>query len=220
MSITLAQLEQETARASARTPRLFTDRQIPNTAQFTFANVPHAAVADRPRLGHQPVAAAPRRHCDGTPCRSTSSTVSGWSRATTPRGAASSPTARGARSRHRRGVRVPPPEPAAGTARGGSGRTATLFPPRPVQAQPTQQYGGIDLTAQFPWLTDPWQIEPRAATAGCSPTTDAPLRHVSQRRPPDPDGHATGRLPVSMWLNTWRPAWSRVNGARLERPHR
>ena len=40
MSITLAQLEQETARRLGPYGSFFTDRQIPNTANFTFVNFP------------------------------------------------------------------------------------------------------------------------------------------------------------------------------------
>lgn len=40
MSITLAQLEQETARRVGPYWRYFTDRQVPNTATFDFANFP------------------------------------------------------------------------------------------------------------------------------------------------------------------------------------
>src|SRR5215471_12117179 len=40
MTVTLAQIEQETARRVGPYWRYFTDRQMPNTAQFTFVNVP------------------------------------------------------------------------------------------------------------------------------------------------------------------------------------
>src|SRR4029077_5147540 len=47
------------------------------------------------------------------------------------------------------------------------------FVPDTVQAQPTQPFGGIDLTVQFPWLTQAWQIS-RGGYGWIKPYGEAP----------------------------------------------
>ena len=86
------------------------------------------------------------------------------------------------------------------------------FLPDLVQAVPTQQWGQIDLTVQYPWLTDPWQVT-RVQYGWAQPYIDAPFEATSMA------GHlmlqgTTGYwyYPSPVWVSAWRPATSWVNG--------
>jgi len=84
-----------------------------------------------------------------------------------------------------------------------------------IQVQPTSQYYAIDVTAQAPWIITPDQIV-SCRYGWLFPYADAPFDTYMQA------GHVflTGifgaygyyYLPTSLWLMVQRPSWSLVNG--------
>lgn len=86
------------------------------------------------------------------------------------------------------------------------------FQPDNVLAQPTAPFGGIDLTAQWPWLSEPWQVQ-RVRYGWTAPWGDAPFDTYTDAGHLILTGTSGYDLPTSVWVDCWRPAWSWVNGA-------
>jgi len=83
-----------------------------------------------------------------------------------------------------------------------------------LQVQPTDVYGGIDLTAQVPWVTSRNQVI-NARYGWQYPWTDAPFDTYLQSGHvmlTGPYGAYAQFVPASVWVSVSRPAWSRVNG--------
>lgn len=214
MSITLEQLEQEVARRVGPYWRFFTDRQIPNTAQFTFANFPELRSAidsdlvtnlwllrrgecydDADIVAMDPVER--QRTVD------VFDVEQGRIVPDRPWGSIPEP-GEWMEFHHLNPAQELRPAVLAGLRR--------CFLADTVQVQPTAQWGGIDLTVQAPWLTQSWQIA-RVRYGWLSPYADAPWDTYTSM------GHLilTGThgmyLPMSVWVDAWRPAWSWVNAA-------
>ena len=206
MTITLAQLEQETARRVGPYYSHVTDRQVPNTANFSYANFPTLRssmdldsvtnlwllrraqpldVVDRQRL----VASYDPEMGRVYPDRP-------WAAIPLPGEVCEF-------------SHLDPEQQLRVSVLAGLRR---CFLPDTVQAYPTAPYGGIDLTLQFPWLTEPWQIA-RVRYGWLGPYHDAPWDLYTAA------GHLimTGThgvfMPMMVWLDAWRPAWSWVNDA-------
>jgi hypothetical protein len=86
------------------------------------------------------------------------------------------------------------------------------FLPDTLQVQPTAQFGGIDLTVQLPWLTQPWQVQ-RVRYGWVGPYGDAPYETYTSGGHLILTGTFGAALPMAVWVDAWRPAWSWVNGA-------
>jgi hypothetical protein len=212
VSTTLAQIEQDTARRLGPYSSAFTDRQIPNTAQFTFASFPQ--LQSQIDLDSVTNLWLLRRGVtwDGTPITldvvdrqrlvASYDPEMGCVYPDHPWGTIPSP-GEVCEFHH-----LNPEQELRVAVLAGLRR---CFLPDLIQVQPTAQYGGIDVTAQLPWLTDPWQID-RVQYGWLQPWTDAPFEAVSQGGHIILMGSAYWAAPVSMWLSVWRPAWSRVNG--------
>lgn len=215
MSITLAELEQETARRVGPYSRFFSDRQMPATAGFDYVNIPELQTnADLDLVTN--LWMLRRGQCYGEPDE-----IVAMDPLDRQRTVATYEAQMG---------RVYPDRPWSTIPEPGEYfefhhlnpeqelRVAVLaglrrcFLPDTVQAEPTQQWGGIDLTLQFAWLTEGWQIQ-RVRYGWVSPYHDAPWDTYTS------GGHLilTGThgmmLPLAVWVDAWRPAWSWVNGA-------
>jgi hypothetical protein len=213
VSITLAQLEQETARRVGPYSSHFTDRQIPNTAQYTFAQFPTLrSVMDLDSVTHLWMLRRGITY-EGAPV-----TLDVVDR---QRLVANYDPEMGRVYPDRPWGSIPVPgeviefhhfDPEQELRRAVLAGLRRCFLPDTVQAQPTQQWGGIDLTAQFPWLTDPWQLS-RVRYGWVAPYFSAPWDSYTAM------GHLilTGThglaLPMAVWVDAWRPAWSWANGA-------
>lgn len=213
MSITLAQLEQETARRVGPYLAYFTDRQVPNTATVSYINVSELRsniVMDAPtdlwllRRGldylDNPVA------FDVTDRQ---------------RLVSSYDPEQGRIYPDRIWGIIPVPgeqvefhhlNPAQELRQSVLAGLRRCFLPETVQVQPTAPFGGIDLTLQLPWLTDPWQVQ-RVRYGWLGPYGDAPFDTYTSAGHLILTGTHGTALPTSVWADAWRPAWSWVNGA-------
>lgn len=86
------------------------------------------------------------------------------------------------------------------------------FVPDLLYVQPTSGYGGIDLTSQFPWLQNEWQIQ-RVRYGWLAPYSEAPWDTYNQAGHLYLTGTYGTYLPSAVWVDAWRPATSWVNGA-------
>lgn len=89
------------------------------------------------------------------------------------------------------------------------------FLPENVQVQPTAAYGGIDLTSQYAWLSEPWQIQ-RVRYGWLLPYHAAPFDTYTQAGHLILTGTHGYMYPTSLWVDCWRPAWTWVNGAESD----
>jgi hypothetical protein len=213
VSITLAQLEQETARRVGPYYRLFTDRQVPNTAQFTYVLYPEL----RSEIDLDSVTNLwlLRRGVDwqGNPVtfdvvdrqRLVASYDPEQGRVFPDRPWGIFPVPGEVTEFHH----LNPEQELRVSVMAGLRR---CFLPDTVQAQPTAPFGGIDLTAQYPWLTDPWQVA-RVRYGWLSPYSDAPYDTYSSAGHLILSGTHGSALPTAVWVDAWRPAWTWVNGA-------
>lgn len=218
MSITLAQLEQETARRVGPTYVLFTDRQIPNTAQFTYAYFPE--LRSEMDLDSVTNLWMLRRGVDwqGNPVpfdvvdrqRLVANYDPESGRVFPDRPWGILPVAGEVIEFHH----LDPQQQLRECVLAGLRR---CFVPDTVQAQPTQPFGGIDLTVQFPWLTQAWQIS-RVRYGWINPYGDAPWGTYTSAGHLILTGTHGTALPTAVWVDTWRPAWSSVNGIDSDGP--
>jgi|SRR5215471_1550892 len=218
MSITLEKLEQEVAQRVGPYWRFFTDRQVPNTAQFTFANFPELRTQIDSDLPTNLWMLRRGETVDGTPVSmdvvDKQRTVDvydpeqGRVFPDRPWGVPPSP-GEWIEFHHLNPDQQLLPAVRAGLAR--------CFLPDTVQAQPTAPYGGIDLTVQFPWLTDPWQVA-RVRYGWIGPYQDAPFDTYTRQGHLILSGTHGMALPMAVWVDTWRPAWSLVNGVDSDGP--
>lgn len=81
-----------------------------------------------------------------------------------------------------------------------------------VGIDPTGPYGGIDVTAQLPWVTGPWQIA-RVQYGWTAPEGDAPFEATQQGGHVILSGMFGAMAPISCWLTAWHPHSAWVNGA-------
>lgn len=216
MSITLAQLEQETARRLGPYRRYFTDRQVPSTSTFDFAYFPTMKSnvdLDGPtnlwllRRGidvqGNPVTIDP---VDRQRLVSVWDPASGQIRVDRPWGTPCVP-GEYVEFHHLDPEQELRPSIVAGLRRCFFNDTLQIGP------QEGDQWGAIDLTAQLPWLTGSWQVA-GLKYGWWSPYGDAPYDVLQQ------GGHviltgSTGTLlsPSWLWVSAWRPHSSWVNGA-------
>lgn len=80
------------------------------------------------------------------------------------------------------------------------------------ELDPNVQYGPIDVTDQYPWVTDPNQIL-RVQYGWLQPGGDAPFSTTMQTGHVLLGGAWGGSAASSVWVTFRRPAWSWVNGA-------
>jgi hypothetical protein len=80
-----------------------------------------------------------------------------------------------------------------------------------VAALVTNGYGDIDLTSQYPWLTNPDQVT-RAQYGWMKPWGDAPFEATMQSGHVMLRGTSGSYAPANLWVTALRPAWSLVNG--------
>lgn len=81
-----------------------------------------------------------------------------------------------------------------------------------VPAGLTNGYGDIDLTYQFPWLTNPDQVT-GAQYGWLKPWAEAPFHAYVQQGHVLLGGTSGSYAPASLWVTASRPAWSWVNSA-------
>ena len=81
-----------------------------------------------------------------------------------------------------------------------------------VAATLTSQYGDIDLTYQYPWLTNPDQVT-RCQYGWNKPWADTPFHAYMQQGHVLLGGTSGPYLPANLWVTALRPAWSWVNAA-------
>lgn len=226
MSITLAQLEQEAARRLGPYYSYFSDRQVPNTATFDFCNVPELRTnIDQDSVTNLWIL---RRGIDwqGNPVtldvvdrqRQVTSYDTGPGRifADRPWGTIVAP-GEVLEFHH-----LDPQQQLRVAVQAGLRR---CFLPDTVLAQPLlvmpvtspPLYAGLDLTAQFPWLTEPWQVA-RVRYGWLGPYGDAPWDTYSSGGHLILTGSYGAYIPSSAWIDAWRPAWSWVNGAESDGP--
>lgn len=215
MSISLAQLEVEVARRVGPYYTAFTDRQVPTTANFTYAQFPvlrseidldsvtNLWLLRRGRCYGDPDEIVPLDVVDRQRLVASYDPEMGRVYADRPWGTIPEP-GEICEFHHLDPEQQLRPAVLAGLRR--------CFLPDTVQAQPTQQYGGIDLTIQFPWLTQPWQIA-RVRCGWLYPYSDAPWDTYTQLGHLILTGTYAMPSPVGMWIEAWRPAWSWVNAA-------
>src|SRR5262249_29402284 len=161
--ITLAQLEQEVARRAGPYYRFFADRQVPSTATFDYVNFPELRTnADldlvtnlwmlrRGDCYDEPDEIVPMDPVDRQRTVSTYQAQAGRVFPDRP-WAAIPESGEYMEFHHLNPEQELRPAVLAGLAR--------CYMSDLVQASPTQQFGGIDLTVQYPWLTQPGQGHP------------------------------------------------------------
>lgn len=76
----------------------------------------------------------------------------------------------------------------------------------------TSGYGDIDLTYQYPWITNPSQVT-RAQYGWYKPYADAPFEATTQQGHVMLRGTSGSTAPANVWVTALRPAWTWVNGA-------
>jgi hypothetical protein len=214
MSITLAQLEQESARRLGPYWRYFTDRQVPNTAQFTFANFPDLrSNIDSDlvtnlwmlRRGEQYGSSniVSMDPVDRQRTVDVFDVEQGRVFPDRPWGAIPSP------GEYMEFHHLNPDQELLPAVLAGLRR---CFLQDTLQAQPGVPYGGIDLTAQFPWLTEAWQIA-RVRYGWLVPYHAIPWDTYTSAGHLILTGTYGAAGPGLVWIEAWRPAWSWVNGA-------
>lgn len=225
MSITLAQLEQETARRVGPYYSYFADRQVPNTGTFDYTNVPELrSNIDLDSVTNLWVL---RRGVDwqGNPVTfdvvDRQRTVSSYD-AAPGRVFADRPW----------GTVVAPGEvlefhhldPAQQLRAAVLAGLRRCWMVETVQAQPLvatpfagYPYSGLDVTAQFPWLTEAWQIQ-RVRAGWLAPYGEIPWDSYFSAGHLILSGVYGYALPSVLWLDVWRPAWSLVNGVDSDGP--
>lgn len=218
MSATLAELEQETARRVGPYFSAFTDRQIPNTAQFTFATFP--TLQSQIDLDSATNLWLLRRGVtwDGTPVvldvvdrqRLVANYDPEMGRIYPDHPWGTIPVPGEVCEFHH----LNPEQELRVAVLAGLRR---CFTPDLVQVQPTTAYGGIDLTAQYAWLTEPWQVD-RVQYGWPQPYADAPFEAVSSAGHVWLIGAYGWSMPSGAWITAWRPGWSRVNGVDSSGP--
>jgi len=213
VTVTLEQIEQEVARRIGPYWRYFTDRQLPNTAEFTFAAFPELRSSiDLDLVTNLWVLR--RGECyDGNTV-----TLDPVDRQRTvdvydveqgrvvpdrPWGSIPEP-GEWMEFHHLNPGQELRPAVLAGLRR--------CVLPDTVHVQPTQLWGGLDLTVQFPWLTDPWQIA-RVRYGWMSPYGEAPYDTYTSAGHLILTGTYGMALPMAVWVDAWRPAWSWINAA-------
>jgi len=211
--ITLAQLEQEVARRVGPYWRFFTDRQIPNTAQFTFANVPELRSAIDSDLVTNLWILRRGDTVDGTPVsfdivdrqRTVDVYDAEQGRVFPDRPWGAIPAAGEYFEFHH----LNPDQELRAAVMAGLRR---CFLEEMFAAVQTSSYGDIDLTYQAPWITSPNQVT-RVQFGWYKPFGDAPFEATMQQ------GHVMLRntsgpyVPANLWVTALRPAWSWVNDA-------
>lgn len=85
------------------------------------------------------------------------------------------------------------------------------------EVDPNVQYGPIDVTAQYPWVTHPAQVL-RVQYGWLQPGGDAPFDVTMQTGHVLLGGAWGGSAASSVWVTFMRPAWSWVNGADSDGP--
>jgi len=218
VSITLAQLEQEAAQRVGPYYQYFTDRQDPNTATVSYANFPELrsnivldSVTDLwflrrgvDYLGNAVVFDVTDRQ------RLVSSYDPEQGRVYPDRAWGIIPVEGEVIEFHH----LNPQQELRASVLAGLRR---CFLPDTVQAQPTAPFGGIDLTAQFPWLTEAFQVA-RVRYGWVGPYGEAPWDTYTSMGHLVLTGTHGMALPMAVWVDTWRPAWSWVNGAESTGP--
>jgi len=213
MSVTLEQLEQETARRVGPYWRFFTDRQLPNTAQFTYVNVPELRTnIDSDLVTNLWLLRRGETVTGSTVAvdpidrqRSVDVYDSGQGRVFPDRPWSVVPAAGEYIEFHH----LNPEQELRQAVYAGLRR---CFMPDTVEALPTAAFGGIDLTAQFPWLTEGWQVV-RVRYGWVGPYGEAPMDTYSSAGHVILTGTHGTALPMAVWVDTWRPVWSWVNDA-------
>lgn len=79
------------------------------------------------------------------------------------------------------------------------------------ELDPNVQYGPVDITAQYAWVTDPHQVL-SVQYGWLKPAGVAPFRATLQSGHVLLDGPWGGNAATSTWATFRRPAWSLVNG--------
>jgi len=209
VSITLAQLERETARRVGPYAEHQTDRQLPSTASFNWVNFPQLRsdmgidLVTNLWLLRRGASAADRQRLVSTYDSDTGRVLPERPWSVVP------PAGETCEFHH-----LNPEQELRVAVLAGLRR---CFLPDNVRADPTQLFGGLDLTAQFPWLTDPWQIA-RVRYGWLSPFGDAPWDSYTRMGHLILIGMFGNFLPMSVWVEAWRPAWSWVNGDESDGP--
>jgi hypothetical protein len=214
MTITLAQLEQEVARRVGPYWRFFSDRQVPNTAQFTFVNLPELRTnIDQDLVTNLWMLRRGERFDDmdivlmdpEDRLRSVDVYDPQQGRVFPDRPWSVIPQdGEYFEFHHLHPEQELRPAVLAGLAR--------CFLADLVQVEPNAQYGGIDLTAQYAWLIEPWQVT-RTQYGWTYPYGDAPFDTATQRGHLWLTGSTGWASPMTVWVSVWRPASSWVNGA-------
>jgi hypothetical protein len=217
VSISLAALEQEVARRVGPYWRYFTDRQLPNTAQFTFANFPELRssidsdlvtnlwLLRRGERFGEPDEIVSMDPVDRQRTVDLYEVEQGRVFPDRPWGAIPEP-GEYVEFHHLNPEQELRPAVLSGLAR--------CFFQDLAQVPPTWQYGGIDLTASCPWITQPWQVS-RVQYGYWFPDQDVPYDMLQQ------GGHVIlvggnfgyAFLPQTLWVSHWRPHTSWVNAA-------
>jgi len=211
--ITLAQLEQEVARRVGPYWRFFTDRQIPNTAQFTFANFPELRSSMDQDLVTNLWMLRRGETLDGTPLsldvvdrqRTADVYDPEQGRVIPDRPWGSIPAAGEWFEFHH----LNPAQELRAAVLAGLRR---CFLEDMFAAELTSDYGDIDLTHQQPWITSPSQVV-RVQYGWYRPFGEAPFEATMQ------SGHVMLRntsgpyTPANLWVTALRPAASWVNDA-------
>lgn len=218
MSITLAQLEQETGRRCGPFYIQLADRQVPSTATFGYVNMPELrSNVDQDLVTNMWLLRRGKTYDGGTvdmdifDRQRTVSTYDPEPGRIFPDRPWQTICAAGEiiEFQHLDPAQQLRPAVLAGLRR--------CFLPDTVQAQPTAGYGGTDLTEQFPWLTEAWQVQ-RVRYGWLSPYGDAPWDTYTSMGHLVLTGTYGSALPMAVWVDAWRPAWSLVNGVDSDGP--
>jgi hypothetical protein len=211
--ITLAQLEQEVGRRVGPYWRFFTDRQVPNTAQFSFANFPELRSSMDQDLVTNLWMLRRGETLDGAPVSldvvDRQRTVDVYDpeqgRVIPDRPWGSIPVpGEWFEFHHLNPAQELRPAVLAGLRR--------CFFEDLFAAELTSQYGDIDLTYQQPWITNPNQIT-RVQYGWYKPVGDAPFEATMQQGHVMLRGTSGPYAPANVWVTALRPAGSWVNDA-------
>lgn len=216
MTITLAQLEQEAARRCGPYRRYFTDRQVPTTATFDYCYFPtlkSSVDTDGPtnlwllRRGIDTQGnAVVIDVVDRQRLISIWDPTSGQVRNDRPWGTPCVP------GEYVEFHHLDPDQELRQAVLAGLRR---CFFSDTLTVQPDAAWYGIDLTAQLPWLTAPWQLD-RVQYGWVAPCGDAPFGTMMQGGHVILTGTSGQYVPASlggMWVTAWRPHASWVNDA-------
>jgi hypothetical protein len=216
VTVTLAQIEQEASRRIGPYWRFFSDRQLPNTAQFTFVNLPELrSDIDQDLVTNLWMLRRGERFDDmdivlmdpEDRLRSVSVYDAQQGRVFPDRPWSVIPQdGEYFEFHHLHPEQELRPAVLAGLAR--------CFFRDMVKVPATWQYGGFDLTASYPWIMEPWQVS-RVQYGYWFPDQDIPFEVIQMQ------GHLVvvgggftyAYLPQTLWVTYWRPHTSWVNGA-------